>query len=145
MPINVIMPALGVAQQTGNLLKWLEDRRPSGLQRRAAHGDRDRQSDGRDRSAGDPASLAQVIAKAGDQVPVGQRIGLILAAGESRCAAGTELTPVAIVQRGTVAQEAVAKRTAKSPSPSVSLTANTGRILASLRQPKELPGKKVSL
>ena len=81
MPTNVIMPALGVAQQTGTLLKWLK-------------------TEGDDVAKGEPLMeietdkatveieapesgiLAQVTASPGDQVAVGSRIALILAPGE---------------------------------------------------------------
>ena len=76
------MPALGVAQQTGTLLKWLK-------------------AEGESVSKGEPLMeietdkstveieaaasgvLARVAAKAGDEVPVGETIALILAAGET--------------------------------------------------------------
>ena len=82
MPINVIMPALGVAQQTGTLLKWLK-------------------AEGETVSKGEPLMeietdkstveieatasgvLGRVAAKVGDEVPVGQTIALILAPGEA--------------------------------------------------------------
>jgi pyruvate dehydrogenase E2 component (dihydrolipoamide acetyltransferase) len=81
MATDVIMPALGVAQQTGTLLKWFK-------------------SEGQSVSKGEPLMevetdkatveieamasgiLAQVVAKAGDEVPVGQRIALLLAPDE---------------------------------------------------------------
>jgi pyruvate dehydrogenase E2 component (dihydrolipoamide acetyltransferase) len=81
MATDVIMPALGVAQQTGILLKWLK-------------------SEGQSVSKGEPLMevetdkatveieaaasgiLTHVIAKPGDQIPVGQRIALILSPGE---------------------------------------------------------------
>jgi pyruvate dehydrogenase E2 component (dihydrolipoamide acetyltransferase) len=81
MATNVIMPALGVAQQTGTLLKWLK-------------------AEGQSVTKGEPLMeietdkatveieaaasgiLARVAAKAGDEVPVGQTIALILAPGE---------------------------------------------------------------
>jgi pyruvate dehydrogenase E2 component (dihydrolipoamide acetyltransferase) len=76
------MPALGVAQQTGTLLKWLK-------------------AEGQTVAKGEPLMeietdkatveieaaasgvLARVTAKAGDEVPVGQTIALILAPGEA--------------------------------------------------------------
>lgn len=76
------MPALGVAQQTGTLLKWLK-------------------AEGQSVTKGEPLMeietdkatveieaaasgvLARVSAKAGDEVPVGQTIALILAPGET--------------------------------------------------------------
>lgn len=85
MPTHVIMPALGVAQRTGTLLKWLK-------------------AEGQSVSKGEPLMeietdkatveieapgsgvLSQVSAKAGDEIPVGQRIALILAPGESASA-----------------------------------------------------------
>jgi pyruvate dehydrogenase E2 component (dihydrolipoamide acetyltransferase) len=81
MATEVIMPALGVAQQTGTLLKWLK-------------------AEGQSVSKGEPLMevetdkatveieaagsgiLQHVTAKPGDEVPVGQRIALILAPGE---------------------------------------------------------------
>jgi len=82
MPTNVIMPALGVAQQTGTLLKWFK-------------------AEGQAVTKGEPLMeietdkatveieaaasgiLARVTAQAGDEVPVGQTIALILAPGEA--------------------------------------------------------------
>ena len=82
MATNVIMPALGVAQQTGTLLKWLK-------------------TDGQTVTKGEPLMeietdkatveieaaasgiLTDVSAKPGDEVPVGQTIAMILAAGEA--------------------------------------------------------------
>jgi pyruvate dehydrogenase E2 component (dihydrolipoamide acetyltransferase) len=81
MATNVIMPALGVAQQTGTLLKWLK-------------------AEGQAVTKGEPLMevetdkatveieaaasgiLMHVTAKPGDEVPVGQPIALILAPGE---------------------------------------------------------------
>ena len=78
MATNVIMPALGVAQQTGTLLKWL-------------------QAEGQPGSKGEPLMevetdkatveieapgsgvLANVTASPGDEVPVGNRIAVLLA------------------------------------------------------------------
>jgi pyruvate dehydrogenase E2 component (dihydrolipoamide acetyltransferase) len=89
MATNVIMPALGVAQQTGTLLKWLK-------------------AEGQSVSKGEPLMeietdkatveieapgsgiLTQVIAKPGDEVPVGQTIALLLAPGEAASAAALQ-------------------------------------------------------
>jgi len=82
MPTNVIMPALGVAQQTGTLLKWLKAEGQS-----VSKGEplMEIETDKATVEIEAPASgvLAQVLARAGDEVPVGQRIALILAPGES--------------------------------------------------------------
>ena len=82
MPTNVIMPALGVAQEKGTLIHWLK-------------------SEGQTVSKGEPLMevetdkatveieavasgiLANVTASAGDEVPVGHTIALILAPGET--------------------------------------------------------------
>jgi pyruvate dehydrogenase E2 component (dihydrolipoamide acetyltransferase) len=127
MATNVIMPALGVAQQTGTLLKWLK---AEGQEVAKGEPLMEIETDKATVEIEAPGSgiLTQVIAKAGDQVPVGQRIALILAAGEPLPQAAT---PAAVAQPETVAQEGAPKRTARPPSPSVSLTANSGRILAS--------------
>ncbi len=80
MPTNVIMPALGVAQQTGTLLKWLKAEGQS-----VSKGEplMEIETDKATVEIEAPASgvLAQVLARAGDEVPVGQRIALILSAG----------------------------------------------------------------
>lgn len=82
MATDVIMPALGVAQQTGILLKWLK-------------------AEGQSVSKGEPLMevetdkatveieaaasgiLANITARAGDEVPVGQKIAVISALGEA--------------------------------------------------------------
>jgi pyruvate dehydrogenase E2 component (dihydrolipoamide acetyltransferase) len=82
MATDVIMPALGVAQQTGILLKWLK-------------------AEGQSVSKGEPLMevetdkatveieaaasgiLANITARAGDEVPVGQKIAVISAPGEA--------------------------------------------------------------
>ena len=98
MATNVIMPALGVAQQTGTLLKWLK-------------------SEGESVSKGEPlmevetdkatveieaaasGTLAGVTAKPGDEVPVGQRIALILAPGEvATCGGASGPSPSDLVR-----------------------------------------------
>ena len=83
MATPVIMPALGVAQQTGTLLKWLK-------------------AEGQSVTKGEPLMevetdkatveieaavsgiLTDVTAQAGDEIPVGQKIAVILAPGETR-------------------------------------------------------------
>src|SRR5262245_26497969 len=89
MPTNVIMPALGVAQQTGTLLKWLKAEGQS-----VSKGEplMEIETDKATVEIEAPASgiLAQVMAKAGDEVPVGNRIALILAHGEDTSAAALQ-------------------------------------------------------
>ena len=51
MPAEVIMPALGMAQETGKVVRWLRGRGRLRREGRAAARGRDRQGDGRDRGA----------------------------------------------------------------------------------------------
>jgi pyruvate dehydrogenase E2 component (dihydrolipoamide acetyltransferase) len=93
MPTNVIMPALELAQETGKILKWLK-----------SPGDRvtkgeplvEIETDKVTVEIEAPASgvLRDVTARAGDVVPVGQTIALILAPGEAgSVAAAPALAP----------------------------------------------------
>src|SRR6185369_11282982 len=83
------MPALGVAQQSGTLLKWLKAEGQS-----VSKGEplMEIETDKATVEIEAPASgvLSQVSAKAGDEIPVGQRIALILAPGESASAAAIQ-------------------------------------------------------
>jgi pyruvate dehydrogenase E2 component (dihydrolipoamide acetyltransferase) len=82
MPTNVIMPALGVAQQTGTLLKWLKAEGQS-----VSKGEplMEIETDKATVEIEAPSSgvLTNVTARPGDEIPVGNRIALILAPGES--------------------------------------------------------------
>ncbi len=83
MPTKIIMPALGMAQETGKLMEWLK-----------AEGDEVTAGEiiaviETDKAAVDleaPAAgvLANVTAGAGDDVPVGEVIALVYAPGEAR-------------------------------------------------------------
>lgn len=82
MPKEVIMPALGMAQETGELLRWFVE---EGATVKAGEPLMEVATDKVDETIEATASgvLAGVLAKAGDNVPVGQVIAYILAAGES--------------------------------------------------------------
>jgi pyruvate dehydrogenase E2 component (dihydrolipoamide acetyltransferase) len=127
MATNVIMPALGVAQQTGTLLKWFKAEGES-----VSKGEplMEIETDKATVEIEAPGSgvLTQVIAKPGDEVPVGQRIAFILAPGEESPA---DAMPAAAPRPATKTKETESKPAAKSPSVSVSVTTNSGRILAS--------------
>ena len=91
MPVDVIMPALGMAQETGKVLRWLK-------------------ADGAAVVKGEPllevetdkvtveveapadGTLAAVSAAEGDEVPVGSVIALVLASGEPVAAVTLEPT-----------------------------------------------------
>ena len=127
MPTNVIMPALGVAQQTGTLLKWLKAEGQS-----ISKGEplMEIETDKATVEIEAPASgiLSQVIARVGDEVPVGQRIALILEPGETppvekQSAVREPTTNAPISGAPTLAAKAV--------PPSASITKAGGRLLAS--------------
>jgi pyruvate dehydrogenase E2 component (dihydrolipoamide acetyltransferase) len=89
MPTDVIMPALGMAQESGKVVRW-------------------HKAEGDDVAKGEPllevetdkvtvdveapadGTLAAVTAADGDEVPVGETIALVLAAGEEVPAAGRD-------------------------------------------------------
>ncbi len=85
MPTNVIMPALGLAQETGKVLRWLRDDGDT-----VAKGEPllEVETDKATVELEAPGSgiLTQITAAAGESVPVGQVIALILAPGEAAAA-----------------------------------------------------------
>ena len=127
MPTNVIMPALGVAQQTGTLLKWLKAEGQS-----VSKGEplMEIETDKATVEIEAPASgvLAHVIAQAGDEVPVGQRIALILAPGESPETEAKSPEPTPTPNKAKISAPPAAPKTTPSAA---SMTPNRGRVLAS--------------
>jgi len=126
MPTNVIMPALGVAQKTGTLLKWLKAEGQS-----VSKGEplMEIETDKATVEIEAPASgvLSQVIAKAGDEIPVGQRIALILVAGET--AAKLQSPHPSLIPRGegtTPENRADETATPETPDPGVESGAGSG-------------------
>jgi len=81
MATDVIMPALGVAQETGTLLNWLKSEGQSVTKGEPLM---EVETDKATVEIEAPASgvLANVTVAAGDEVPVGNRIAVILAPGE---------------------------------------------------------------
>ena len=81
MPKELIMPALGMAQETGKVLRWL---RVEGQEVRQGEPVLEVETDKANVEIEAPASgvLAKVLAREGDEVPVGQVIGWILLPGE---------------------------------------------------------------
>jgi len=79
---DVIMPALGMAQETGTLIQWLKAAGDSVTKGEPLM---EIETDKATVEIEAPASgiLSSIIAQAGDVIPVGQRIALILAPGES--------------------------------------------------------------
>jgi pyruvate dehydrogenase E2 component (dihydrolipoamide acetyltransferase) len=131
MATDVIMPALGVAQQTGTLLKWLK-------------------SEGQSVSKGEPLMevetdkatveieaaasgvLANITANPGDAVPVGRRIALILAPGEKIIpAVVTAQRPIRPLPGEESRGEGSARSTHPTPAKTEPVQSRGGRILAS--------------
>ncbi|HEX6763161.1 MAG TPA: dihydrolipoamide acetyltransferase family protein [Gaiellaceae bacterium] len=126
MPADVIMPALGMAQETGKILRWLK-------------------ADGAAVARGEPllevetdkvtveiespadGTLAGVSAGEGTEVPVGTVIALVLAAGEA-------LTAVP-VSTGAAAEPGIAAAHAPSAAP-VPAAAVPGAARRALASPK---------
>ena len=76
------MPALGVAQQTGTLLKWLKAEGQSVLKGEPLM-EIETDKSTVEIEAAASGILARVVANVGDEIPVGQTIALILAPGEA--------------------------------------------------------------
>ncbi|MBX3035925.1 MAG: 2-oxo acid dehydrogenase subunit E2 [Anaerolineales bacterium] len=92
MAKDVIMPALGMAQETGTLIQWLKK---SGDNVTKGEPLMEIETDKATVEIEAPASgtLASITAQVGDVIPVGQRIALILAPGESESNATPPSTP----------------------------------------------------
>ena len=92
MPKEVIMPALGMAQDQGVLLRWLKK---EGEMVTAGEPLMEVATDKVDVQVDAPASglLTAVTAQEGDEIPVGQVIGLIAAEGEELPAVQGESRP----------------------------------------------------
>ena len=95
MATDVIMPALGMAQEKGTLVNWLKAK---GEQVAKGEPLMEVETDKATVEVEAPASgiLADVTAAPGDEVPVGQRIAVILAPGEAlakKNAAATSVAP----------------------------------------------------
>ena len=82
MPKEVIMPVLGMNQDTGVLVKWLKEEGDSVSEGEAVM---EVETDKAVTEIESPGSgtLAGIIAQAGEEVPVGQVVALVLAEGES--------------------------------------------------------------
>jgi len=128
MPTNVIMPALELAQETGKVLHWLKA--PGDLVRKG-ESIVEIETDKVTVEIEAPASgiLSDVTARAGDVVPVGQAIALIVAPGE---AASPLARKVAEQEHSTAAAVPAARLAAASPK-ARRLAAERGRDVSALR------------
>jgi pyruvate dehydrogenase E2 component (dihydrolipoamide acetyltransferase) len=103
MATDVIMPALGMAQQTGKLLSWLKHEGDAVTKGEPIM---EVETDKATMEIEAPASgiLSRVTASAGDVVPVGQTIALILAQGEVVPAVAPRAAPTVEVEVSPVAR-----------------------------------------
>jgi pyruvate dehydrogenase E2 component (dihydrolipoamide acetyltransferase) len=124
---DVIMPALGVAQEKGTLLNWLK---PEGQSVTKGEPLMEVETDKATVEIEAPASgiLTNVTAFAGDEIPVGNRIAVILAPGEVA-------TPAALHQHPLPQGEGEGRPGTSTPTPpaepAASTTSDGGRVLAS--------------
>jgi pyruvate dehydrogenase E2 component (dihydrolipoamide acetyltransferase) len=124
---DVIMPALGVAQEKGTLLNWLK---PEGQSVTKGEPLMEVETDKATVEIEAPASgiLTNVTAFAGDEIPVGNRIAVILAPGEVA-------TPAALHQNPLPQGEGEGRPGTSTPTPpaepAASTTSDGGRVLAS--------------
>jgi len=98
---DVIMPALGMAQETGTLIQWLKK---SGDAITKGEPLMEIETDKATVEIEAPATgvLSNITAQAGDVIPVGQRIALILAPGESESSAPPPSTPTSVSPQPTI-------------------------------------------
>jgi pyruvate dehydrogenase E2 component (dihydrolipoamide acetyltransferase) len=82
LPVDVIMPALGMSQETGRLVAWHKEEGEAVVKGEPLM---EIETDKATVEIEAPASgiLGRVTAKVGDEVPVGQPVGVILLEGES--------------------------------------------------------------
>ncbi|HEX9332094.1 MAG TPA: dihydrolipoamide acetyltransferase family protein, partial [Anaerolineales bacterium] len=118
MAKDVIMPALGMAQETGTLIQWLKSAGDSVTKGEPLM---EIETDKATVEIEAPASgiLSNVTAQAGDVIPVGQRIALILAPGEVDSKTPLQPKP-----------EPVSSPKTDSSSPSVTATPVAARLAA---------------
>jgi len=111
---DVIMPALGMAQETGVLLEWLKS---EGDEVTMGEPLMEIETDKATVEVEAPASgiLANLTAVPGDEVPVGQVIGLILAPGESAPPATAASVPTTPAQPATPVDSTAAAELLASP------------------------------
>lgn len=150
MATNIIMPALGMAQETGKVLRWLK---AEGEAVKQGEPLLEIETDKANVELEAPASgvLAAVAAAAGDTVPVGQVIGLILAAGE---APGHAAAPKAVrpPDSGRIAASPKARRLARERGVDLATVAGSiptgsgpgGAILAADLQAAQSPAAPMS-
>ena len=95
MPTEVIMPALGMSQETGRLIAWLKQEGDA-VERGDILMEIETDKTTVEVEAAASGTLVNVTAQAGDDVPVGSVIALIRAPGESVPSLPTKATPISV-------------------------------------------------
>lgn len=110
------MPALGMAQETGKVLRWL---RVEGQEVRQGEPVLEVETDKANVEIEAPASgvLAKVLAREGDEVPVGQVIGWILLPGEQPSELAEPVAPSRAAEAATVETQGVQAAESAPPPP----------------------------
>jgi len=143
MATNVIMPALGVAQQTGTLLKWLKAEGQS-VTKGELLMEIETDKATVEIEAAASGTLTQISAKAGDEVPVGRTIAVILAPGEAlptkqEAPAAAQVLPP--LPQGEGRGEGRSATPTTTTTPAVSTAPISGRVLASPKA-KRIAGER---
>jgi pyruvate dehydrogenase E2 component (dihydrolipoamide acetyltransferase) len=128
---NVIMPALGMAQETGKVLRWLK-REGDAVAKGELLLEIETDKATVELEAPDSGILSGVSAAEGDTVPVGQVIARIMAPGET--AAAQAAAPVAAPQMRASAPQPPAPPPVvqvSAPAPAIGSSPLSGRIPAS--------------
>jgi pyruvate dehydrogenase E2 component (dihydrolipoamide acetyltransferase) len=115
VPVDLIMPALGMAQETGKVLRWFKDAGEAVVKGEPLLEVETDKVTVEIEAPGD-GTLSGIGAPAGAEVPVGTVIAVVLAAGES-APAPADATPVADVEPRVVREvEALAAAPAAAPA-----------------------------
>ncbi len=111
MATDVVMPALGMSQETGRIVRWLKrEGDPVAKGEPLIEIETDKVTVEVEAPA--TGTLARVTSGDGDVVPVGMVIALIAAPGEELGAGGAAHAPVAVAGAGRIAASPLARRVA---------------------------------
>lgn len=132
MAKDVILPALGMAQDNGTIVRWLKN---EGEQVKKGEPIAEIETDKATVEIEAPASgvLAAISAAAGETVPVGQVIARIATAGESAPANAAGVAPAGV--ESSLAEDTTSRRATMPASPLASRIAAEHQVDLSLVQP----------
>jgi len=115
MPVDIIMPALEMSQDTGQLVRWFKS---EGELVRQGEPLMEIETDKMVLEIESPGTgvLTQVTAAPGEEIPVGKVIALLLAEGESAPESGIQSEPPMSSPAGTPPQPEVSEADARPPA-----------------------------